>query len=44
MASWKALLGTCKIHGNVVMGECVTKQVLGLELENAVDYVVLSNI
>jgi pentatricopeptide repeat protein len=38
------LLGACKIHGNVEMGERVAKQFLELEHENAVDYVFLSNI
>ncbi len=32
---WKALLGTCRIHGNVEMGECVGFRVLELEPENA---------
>jgi pentatricopeptide repeat protein len=42
-AVWTALLGTCRIHGNVEMGKHVTKQVLELELENAAGYVLLSN-
>ncbi|CAK9200416.1 unnamed protein product [Sphagnum troendelagicum] len=42
--AWRALLGACKIHGNVEMGECVAKQFLELQPENAVDYVLLSNI
>jgi len=29
--AWRALLGACKIHGNVEMGECVAKQFLELE-------------
>jgi pentatricopeptide repeat protein len=41
---WKDLLGACRIHGNVEMGECVAEQFLELEPENAVDYVLLSNI
>jgi pentatricopeptide repeat protein len=32
---WRALLGACRIHGNVEMGERVAKQVLELEPENA---------
>jgi hypothetical protein len=32
---WKALLGTCRIHGNVEMGECVGFRVLELEPENS---------
>jgi len=42
--AWRALLAACKIHGNVEMGECVAKQFIELEPENAVDYVLLSNI
>jgi len=38
------MLGTCKIYSNVEMGECVGKQVFELELENAMGYVLLSNI
>jgi hypothetical protein len=36
---WRALLGACKIHGNVEM--VVAKQVLELECENAAGYVLL---
>ncbi len=39
-----SMLGTCKIYSIVEMGECVTKQVFKLELENAMGYVLLSNI
>jgi pentatricopeptide repeat protein len=42
--TWKALLSTCRIHGNVEMGEHVAKQILELEPENASGYVLLSNI
>jgi pentatricopeptide repeat protein len=42
VAVWEALLGACRIHGNVEMGECVGKQVLELEPENAAGYVMLS--
>ncbi len=42
--AWRALLAACKIHGNVEMVERVAKQFLELEPENAVDYVLLSNI
>ncbi|CAM6044111.1 unnamed protein product [Sphagnum compactum] len=41
---WRALLGACRIHGNVEMGERVAKQVLELEPENAAGYVLLSNL
>jgi hypothetical protein len=33
-----ALLGNCRIHGNVEMGEHVAKQILGLEPGNAAGY------
>jgi pentatricopeptide repeat protein len=42
--AWKALLSACRIHGNVEMGECVAKQIVELEPENASGYVLLSNI
>ncbi len=44
VAVWKALLGACRICGNVEMGECVAKQVLELEPENVEGYVLLSNV
>jgi len=39
-----ALLGACRVHGNVQMGECFAKEILELEPENAAGYVLLSNI
>jgi pentatricopeptide repeat protein len=42
--AWMALLGTCRIHGNVEFAERVAKQILEMEPENAVSYVLLSNI
>jgi hypothetical protein len=39
-----ALLGACRIHGNVEMGERVAKQFIELESENAAGYVLLANI
>jgi len=42
--AWKALLGACRIHGNVEMGERVAKQIVELDPENASGYVLLSNI
>jgi hypothetical protein len=44
VAAWISLLGACRIHGNVEMGERVAKPVLELEPENAAAYVLLSNI
>jgi pentatricopeptide repeat protein len=43
-AAWMALLGACRIHGNVGMAECVAKRILEMERENAAGYVPLSNI
>ncbi|CAM6054309.1 unnamed protein product [Sphagnum tenellum] len=43
-ALWMALLGACRIHANVEMGERIAKRVLELEPENALGYVLLSNI
>ncbi len=42
--AWMAFLGACRIHGNVEIAECVAKQILEMEPENAVSYVLLSNI
>eukprot|EP01018_Ginkgo_biloba_P018588 Gb_36614 [translate_table: standard] len=41
---WRALLGSCRIHCNIVLGEHVANQLLDLEHENAGIYVLLSNI
>ncbi|KAH9551846.1 hypothetical protein CY35_09G034700 [Sphagnum magellanicum] len=35
---WKALLGACRIHGNVEMGECIAKKVLELDPGNSTGY------
>jgi pentatricopeptide repeat protein len=35
VAPWMALLGTCRIHGNVEMAECIAKRILEMELDNA---------
>jgi len=43
MTAWGASLVTCRIHGNVEMGEHAT-QVLELDPENAAGYVLLLNI
>ncbi|KAH8935599.1 hypothetical protein BDL97_17G037300 [Sphagnum fallax] len=43
-AIWMALLGACRIHGNVEMGERMAKQVLELEPKNAAGFVLLSNL
>jgi len=44
VAPWRALLCACKIHGNLEMGEFISKQILELVPENAVGYMLLSNI
>jgi pentatricopeptide repeat protein len=41
---WKALLGACRIHGNVEMGEHIAKQALKVDPGNAAGYVLPSNI
>jgi hypothetical protein len=43
VASRMALLGACRVHGNVEMREHFAKRVLQLETENAAGYVLLSN-
>ncbi|CAK9264941.1 unnamed protein product [Sphagnum jensenii] len=40
-AIWMALLGACRIHGNVEMGERMAKRVLELEPKNAAGFVLL---
>ncbi|CAM6048440.1 unnamed protein product [Sphagnum compactum] len=42
-AVWRALLSTCRTHGDVEMGEHIAKRVIELEPENAAGYVLLSN-
>jgi hypothetical protein len=44
VAMWMALLGSCRIHGNVEMAERVTKQVIELKPGDATGYVLLFNI
>jgi len=44
VAAWMALLGACRIHGNVEMAECVARRSLGMEPDNAADYGLVSNI
>jgi len=39
-----ALLGSCRIHGNVEMGEHVAKQVIELKPRDAASYVLFFNI
>jgi hypothetical protein len=44
VAAWKALLSTCRIHGNVEMAICIAKRILEIEPKMAAGYVLLSNI
>ncbi|CAD6336283.1 unnamed protein product [Miscanthus lutarioriparius] len=41
---WGSLLGACRVHTNVHVGEFVAQKLLDIEPENAGNYVILSNI
>ncbi|CAK9174588.1 unnamed protein product [Ilex paraguariensis] len=41
---WGALLNSCKIHGNVELGELALDRLIELEPDDAGNYVILSNI
>ncbi|KAL4186130.1 hypothetical protein AMTRI_Chr09g32230 [Amborella trichopoda] len=41
---WLALLGACRTHGNVEMGEIAAKHLFEIEPQNSGGYVVLANI
>ena len=43
-AIWGSLLGACRVHSNVDIGESVGHQLLEIEPENAGNYVILSNL
>ncbi|XP_038679153.1 pentatricopeptide repeat-containing protein At4g19191, mitochondrial isoform X2 [Tripterygium wilfordii] len=43
-AMWSALLGACKIHHNVEIGECAAQHLFELEPDEAAPYVELANI
>ncbi|XP_015892260.3 pentatricopeptide repeat-containing protein At5g48910 [Ziziphus jujuba] len=41
---WKALLGACKMHGNIEMGKRVAKVLMGMAPHDSGSYVALSNL
>eukprot|EP01018_Ginkgo_biloba_P034627 Gb_37255 [translate_table: standard] len=41
---WGALLGACRTHANIELGECVAKRLFELDPKNSAPYVLLSNI
>ncbi|TYI65215.1 hypothetical protein E1A91_D09G142400v1 [Gossypium mustelinum] len=43
-ALWGSLLGACKVHSNIDIGEFVGHRLLEIEPENAGNYVILSNL
>jgi len=44
LAVWGALLGACRIHGNIQLGGRVAEQLLQLKAQDNATYVLLSNI
>ncbi|KAF5750680.1 putative pentatricopeptide repeat-containing protein [Tripterygium wilfordii] len=43
-AIWGSLLGACRLHSNLEIGEFVGRRLLEIEPENAGNYVILSNL
>jgi pentatricopeptide repeat protein len=41
---WRSLLGACRFHGDVDMGECIAKRLLELDPRNAAGYVLQSSV
>ncbi|URE32901.1 Pentatricopeptide repeat-containing protein [Musa troglodytarum] len=42
--AWGALLGACRIHGDISLGETIARKLFEIEPTNAGNYVLLSNI
>ncbi|KAJ1268580.1 hypothetical protein BS78_07G146200 [Paspalum vaginatum] len=40
---WRTLLGACRVHGHVDLGECVINHLIELKAQQAGDYVLLLN-
>lgn len=43
-AIWGSLLGACRVHANIPVGEYVAQRLFDIEPQNAGNYVILSNI
>ncbi|KAF5204504.1 Pentatricopeptide repeat-containing protein [Thalictrum thalictroides] len=43
-STWGALLGACRIHGNIVLAEVVAQRLFQMEPENPGNYAVLANV
>ncbi|KAL4197904.1 hypothetical protein AMTRI_Chr04g253440 [Amborella trichopoda] len=41
---WRALLGACRVHGKMELGEVVRKRLMEIEPEHSGDYVLLANL
>ncbi|XP_008788534.2 pentatricopeptide repeat-containing protein At1g31920 [Phoenix dactylifera] len=41
--AWRCLLNACKIHGNLELAECAHKNLMQLDVHNAGDHIILSN-